>query len=63
METISALLAFGRGKPPVTGIFPSQTLVTRSFVFFDWGLIENVYICTDVNNLSPWKMRKFWVMI
>ena len=36
METFSALLAFCVGNSPVTGEFPSQRLVTRSFdVFFD----------------------------
>ena len=36
METFSALLACCEGNPPVTGGFPSQRLVTRSFdVFFD----------------------------
>ena len=36
METFSALLAFCAMNPPVTGEFPSQRPVTRSFdVFFD----------------------------
>ena len=36
METFSALLAFCAGSSPVTGEFPSQGPVTRSFdVFFD----------------------------
>ena len=36
METFSALLAFCEGNPPVTGGFPSQRPVTRSFdIFFD----------------------------
>ena len=36
MGTFSALLAFCEGSPPVTGEFPSQRPVTRSFdVFFD----------------------------
>ena len=36
METFSALLAFCAGNSPVTGEFPSQRPVTRSFdVFFD----------------------------
>ena len=36
METLSALLALCEGNPPVTGGFPSQRPVTRSFeVFFD----------------------------
>ena len=36
METASALLALCEGNSPVTGEFPSQKPVTRSFgVFFD----------------------------
>ena len=36
METFSALLALSERNPPVTGGFPSQRSVTRSFdVFFD----------------------------
>ena len=39
METFSALLAFCAGNSPVTGEFPSQRPVTRSFdVFFDRSL-------------------------
>ena len=39
METFSALLALYEGNPPVTGGFPSQMPVTRSFdVFFDLRL-------------------------
>ena len=39
METFSALLAFCVGNSPVTGEFPSQRPVTRSFdVFFDLRL-------------------------
>ena len=39
METFSALLAFCAGKSPVTGEFPAQKPVTRSFdVFFDLRL-------------------------
>ena len=38
-ETFSALLALCEGNPPVTGGFPSQRPVTRSFdVFFDLRL-------------------------
>ena len=33
-ETFSSLLAFCDGNPPVTGGFPSQRPVTRSFDFF-----------------------------
>ena len=36
METFSALLDLCAGNSPVTGEFPAQRLVTRSFdVFFD----------------------------
>ena len=36
METFSALVTLCEGNPPVTGGFPSQRPVTRSFgVFFD----------------------------
>ena len=36
METFSALLALCAGKSPVSGEFPSQKAVTRSFgVFID----------------------------
>ena len=36
METVSALLAFCEGHPPVTDGFPSQKPVTQNFeVFFD----------------------------
>ena len=39
METFSALLAFCAGNSPVTGEFPAQKPVTRSFdVFFDLQL-------------------------
>ena len=39
METLSALLAICAGNSPVTGEFPAQTPVTRSFgVFFDLRL-------------------------
>ena len=39
METFSVLLALCEGNPPVTGEFPSQRPVTRSFdVFFDLRL-------------------------
>ena len=36
MKTFSALLVFCEGKPPDSGVFPSQKPGTRSFdVFFD----------------------------
>ena len=34
METVSALLAICAGNSPVTGEFPAQRPVTRSFAFF-----------------------------
>ena len=41
METFSALLALCEGNSPVTGEFPSQRPVTRSFdVFFDLRLYK-----------------------
>ena len=43
METFSPLLAFWAGKSPVTGEFPAQTPVTRSFdVFFDLRLKQQL---------------------
>ena len=43
METISALLTICVGNSPVTGEFPAQRPVTRSFgVFFDLGLNERL---------------------
>ena len=43
MEIFSALLAFCAGNSPVTGEFPSQRPVTRSFdVFFDLRLNERL---------------------
>ena len=46
METFSALLALCAGNSPVTGEFPAQRPVTRSFdFFFNW-----VWINSWVNN-------------
>ena len=43
METYSALLAICAGNSPVTGEFPAQRPVTRSFnVFFDLCLIKRM---------------------
>ena len=50
METFSALLALCQWNPPVTGEFPSQRPVTRSFdVFFDLHLKKrlNKHWATD----------------
>ena len=40
METFSPLLAFCEGNSPVTGEFPSQRPVTRSFDVFFYLRIE-----------------------
>ena len=51
METLSALLALCAGNSPVTGEFPSQMPVTRSFdILFDLCLNER---------LSKW-LRGWW---
>ena len=43
METFSALLAFCAGNSPVTGEFPAQRPVPRSFdVFFDLRLNQKL---------------------
>ena len=43
MDTFAALLAICAGKSPVTGEFPEQRPVTRSFdVFFDLRLKKRV---------------------
>ena len=43
MEKISALLAICAGNSPVSGEFPAQMPVTRSFdVFFDLRLNEQL---------------------
>ena len=43
METLSALLALCAGNSPVSGEFPAQRPVTRSFdVFFDLRLIKRL---------------------
>ena len=43
METFAALLAFCAGKSPVTGEFPAQRPLTRSFdVLFDMRLNNRI---------------------
>ena len=45
METFSALLALCAGNSPVTGEFPAQRPVTRSFdVFFDLRLNKQLML-------------------
>ena len=51
METFSALLALCAGNSPVTGEFPSQRPVTRSFdVFFDLGLNKGLSTQSGADN-------------
>ena len=42
METFSALLALCAGNSPVSGEFPAQRPVTRSFFFFDLHLVKRL---------------------
>ena len=60
METFSALLALCAGNSPVTGEFPSQRPVTRSFdVFFDLRLNKRL----GKQSWSWWfetPLRSFW---
>ena len=55
METLSALLALCAGNSPVTGEFPSQRPMTRSFdVFFDVHQKKNGW----VNNRDAGGLRR-----
>ena len=55
METYSALLAIYAGNSPVTGEFPTQRPVTRSFdVFYDLRLVLNGW----VNNRQAGDLRR-----
>ena len=55
METFSALLAFCAGNSPVSGEFPAQRPVTRSFdVFFDLRSINRW-----VNNDEAGDLRRY----
>ena len=60
MKTFSALLALCAGNSPVTGEFPSQRPVTRSFdVFFDLRLDKRL----SKNSRRRWfetQSRSFW---
>ena len=56
METFSALLALCEENSPITGEFPSQRLVTRSFdVFFDLHLNKRLRKQTigDLKAIAP----------
>ena len=68
METFSALLALCAGNSPVTGQFPTQRPVPRSFdVFFDLRLNQRLSIqwsswyqrCTRIENTSSEKCSMF----
>ena len=56
MEAFSALLAICAGNSPVTGEFPAQRPVTRSFdVFFDLRLNCGVIVmCVYVLHVFPY---------
>ena len=52
METFSALLALCAGNSPVTGEFPSQRSVTRSFdAFFDLRLYKRLRKIREAGDL------------
>ena len=56
METFSALLALGAGNSPVTGEFPTQRPVTRSFdVFF----LICVWINSWINTREAGDLRRY----
>ena len=56
METFSALLALCAGNSPVTGEFPLQRPVTRSFdVFFDLSLNKRVRRSRWFETPSSWR--------
>ena len=54
METFSALLVFCAGNSPVTGEFPTQRPVTRSFgVFFDLRWINGWVNNREAGDFRP----------
>ena len=56
MKTFSALLAICVGNSPVSGKFPAQRPVTRSFdIFFDRRLIKKGWI----NNREAGDLRRY----
>ena len=69
METFSALLAICAGNSPVTGEFPAQKPVTRSFdVFFDLHLIKRLSKQSGVwwfeaPSRSLWRHLMFYAII
>ena len=65
METFSALLAICAGNSPVSGEFPAQRPVTRSFdVFFDVRLIKRLShpLWRHRNELHVMKMNVLYGM-
>ena len=69
METFSALLDLCAGNSPVTGEFPAQRPVTRSYVvFFDLGLNKRLGKHTwgcwfETPSRSPWRHCNGVVML
>ena len=67
METFSALLALCAGNSPVTGEFPAQRPVTRSFdVFFDLCLNKRLSKQSwswwfETSSRSLWRHCKVWI--
>ena len=59
METFSALLAICAGNSPVTGEFPAQRPVTRSFdVFFDpWAWRNDWVNHREAGDLRPYRVH------
>ena len=59
METFPALLALCAGNSPVTGEFPAQRPVTRSFdVFFDLCLNKRLHSCNARKIKLEWRSYK-----
>ena len=59
METFSALLAICAGNSPVSGEFPTQRPVTRSFdVFFDVRLIQRLSKHRSPVNSHKWPVTR-----
>ena len=75
METLSALLAPCAGNSPVTGEFPSQRPVTRSFYdFFDlclnkwlskqsWGVWFEMLSCALWRRRNEWTRPLLWLLM
>ena len=58
METFSALLAICAGNSPVSGEFPAQRPVTRSFdVFFDLRLNKRLSKNREAGDLRRYRVH------